>query len=71
MPVRVGPPREVEGFTDKISLPAFATSVGLVEWGWKQDEAQMSVVAARSNGQHKPNPVGGLFTWAKRAFLPG
>ncbi|MCL4393921.1 MAG: cell division protein FtsA [Chloroflexi bacterium] len=71
MPVRVGPPREIEGFTDKISLPAFATSVGLVEWGWKQDEAQNSVVTARSNGQHKPNPVGGIFTWAKRAFLPG
>jgi cell division protein FtsA len=71
MPVRVGAPRDLEGFTDRISMPAFATSVGLVQWGCKQNEAQTSSSPTRSNGQHKPNPVGGLFSWAKRAFLPG
>ncbi|MDE3091797.1 MAG: rod shape-determining protein, partial [Chloroflexota bacterium] len=71
MPVRVGAPREIEGFTDRVSLPAFATSVGLVQWGWKQAEAEGATAPGRNNGQHKPNPIGGLFSWAKKAFLPG
>ncbi len=71
MPVRVGPPRDLEGFTDRISLPAFATSVGLVEWGWKQREAEGGSAALRNNGGRKANPIGGLFSWARNAFLPG
>lgn len=71
MPVRVGPPRDLEGFTDRVSLPAFATSVGLVEWGWKQREAEGASASPRNNGGRKANPIGGLFSWARNAFLPG
>jgi len=71
MPVRVGPPRDLEGFTDRVSTPAFATSAGLVLWGWKQREAEGSNTVARNNGQRKANPIGGLFSWARSAFLPG
>ena len=71
MPVRIGPPRDIEGFTDRVSLPGFATSVGLVRWGWTQREAQGETVSARNNGQRRPNPIGGLFSWARSAFLPG
>ncbi len=71
MPVRVGPPRDLEGFTDRVLLPAFATSVGLVEWGWKQREAEGASASPRNNGGRTANPIGGLFSWARNAFLPG
>ncbi len=71
MPVRVGPPRDIEGFTDRVSLPAFATSVGLVQWGWKQREAEGLAAPSRNNGHRRANPIGGLFSWARKAFLPG
>ena len=71
MPVRVGAPRDLEGFTDRVSLPAFATSVGLIQWGWNQREAEGGNPAPRNNGHHKANPIGGLFSWARNAFLPG
>ena len=70
MPVRLGAPRDIEGFTDRVSSPAFATSVGLAAFGWKESEIQARVAPAR-NGQLKSNPFGGLVGWAKRAFLPG
>lgn len=70
MPVRLGAPRDIEGFTDRVSSPAFATSVGLLQWGGKQSEIEALAVPSR-NGHRRANPVGGLFGWAKRAFLPG
>ena len=71
MPVRVGAPRDLEGFTDRVSMPAFATSVGLIEWGWRQREALGETPVARNNGHRRSNPIGGLFSWARNAFLPG
>jgi len=69
MPVRVGIPRDIEGFTDRVSSPAFAASVGLMQWGWKQRELEASLTPKTS--QRKSNPMGGLLGWARRAFLPG
>jgi len=34
LPVRIGVPQDLEGLTDTISSPAYATSVGLLHWGW-------------------------------------
>jgi cell division protein FtsA len=69
MPVRVGLPRDVEGFTDRISSAAFATSVGLLEWGWKQRD--LGTVGLGGKNTHKrSNPMSGILGWAKRAFLP-
>jgi cell division protein FtsA len=70
MPVRVGAPREIEGFVDRVSSAAFATSVGLLQWGWKQQIAQASAPPSRS-GSKKANPLGGLFGWVRGAILPG
>jgi cell division protein FtsA len=70
MPVRVGAPRDIEGFVDRVSSAAFATSIGLLQWGWKQQEAQASTTSPRS-GSKKSNPLGGLFGWARGAILPG
>ena len=70
MPVRLGAPRDLEGFTDRISSPAFATSVGLAAWGWKRSETAERATPARE-AHRKSNPIDGIVGWAKRAFLPG
>lgn len=70
MPVRLGAPRDLEGFIDRVSSPAFATSVGLAAWGWKQSETAARITPARET-HHKSNPIEGIVGWAKRAFLPG
>lgn len=38
MHVRVGVPSNVSGLVDSISTPAYATSVGLLEWGLRNAE---------------------------------
>lgn len=70
MPVRVGLPRDIEGFTDRVSKPAFATSIGLLRWAWAQNEMRATQSPTRV-GKPKANPFGGLMGWARRAFLPG
>jgi cell division protein FtsA len=70
MPVRIGAPRDIEGFTDRVSSPGFATSVGLLQWAWKQDGAEMAT-AQSHDGQRGESPIGGIFGWARRALLPG
>jgi len=70
MPVRVGAPRDIEGFVDRVSSAAFATSIGLLQWGWKQQEAQARAGPPRG-GSKKSNLLGGLFGWARGAILPG
>ena len=69
LPVRVGVPRDIEGFVDRVSSAAFATSVGLLEWGWRDQGAQAAVMPARQNAR-KDHPARGLPGWMK-AFLPG
>jgi cell division protein FtsA len=70
MPVRIGVPQNIEGFTDRVSSPAFATSVGLALWGLNQSRPDTAMPPPHQE-HHKTNPIEGLFTWAKRAFLPG
>ncbi len=70
MPVRVGTPRDIEGFVDRVSGPGYATGVGLLQWGWQQMETHPS-----GNGQTRDTSRkslgSGLWNWAKRAILPG
>ncbi|MBI3913133.1 MAG: cell division protein FtsA [Chloroflexi bacterium] len=68
MPVRIGFPLEVEGFSDRVSTPAFATAIGLLHWSARESSARSE--NARSK-QTRSNALGGLFGWAKRALLPG
>ncbi len=63
LPVRVGGPGDLQGLTDSIMSPAFATSVGLLRWGQRQD-----TVVART-ARPGPNVGGRLFGWLK-ALLP-
>jgi cell division protein FtsA len=63
LPVRIGGPGDLQGLTDSIMSPAFATSVGLLRWGQRQ-----SAGGARPS-RPGPNIGGRFFDWLK-ALLP-
>ncbi len=76
LPVRIGPPENIEGLTDRISSPAFATPVGLVRWGLRQNEEralEVARVASHAEKRARANvltPVLSVGNWLKRALLP-
>ena len=69
MPVRLGKPQHIEGFVDRVSTAAFATSVGLMQWGWQQQEHD-SVADATPQPERSQRILNGLAIWA-RSLLPG
>jgi cell division protein FtsA len=67
LPVRIGAPHDLQGLTDAVESPAFATAVGLLLWGMRHEPA--------TSTESKPSRPTSIF-WAKirdwlRAFLPG
>lgn len=62
MPVRVGAPRGLRGLVDVLNDPAYATSVGLLLWGLRQESA---LRPRRS----RPGTTQKIIQWL-RAFLP-
>lgn len=63
LPVRVGGPGDLQGLTDAIMSPAFATSVGLICWGQRQ-----SAVLARA--PHRGPGASARFLGWFKALLP-
>jgi cell division protein FtsA len=61
LPVRIGTPQDLEGMVDILSSPAYATSVGLLQWGLRHDAPRPT--RAQHNGHFR------LPGWIK-AFLP-
>ena len=68
LPVRIGPPMELDGYSDRVSSPAFATSVGLLKWAWEDNNAR--AISVSRNGHGKSFSMNWLFGWAKHALLP-
>jgi cell division protein FtsA len=68
MPVRVGRPERINGLTEEISGPAFATSVGLLLWGLKNYDVVHTDVKHSANGKEPGilNRILSIF----RVFLP-
>lgn len=62
LPARVGVPQNISGLVDTLHSPAFATTVGLLEWGIAHDLPQPAQ-PSNHNGMKMPG-------WLK-AFLPG
>ena len=62
LPARVGEPQDLRGLVDTLQSPAFATSVGLLQWGVRHDSPANAPHTAE-NGLKVPG-------WLK-AFLPG
>jgi cell division protein FtsA len=63
LPVRLGTPPELVGLVDRISNPAYAVAVGLVNWGLMADERRPLPKVGTPFGQR-------FMKWL-RAFLPG
>jgi cell division protein FtsA len=61
LPVRIGAPQNLQGLVDVLGSPAYATSVGLLQWGLHHDPPPP--VRVQQNGHFK------LPGWL-RAFLP-
>jgi cell division protein FtsA len=68
LPVRVGKPDDLQGLTDVLESPAYATAVGLLLWGMRHtpSEEQETPRAIRIPGELWPR----IRDWF-RAFLPG
>jgi cell division protein FtsA len=62
LPIRIGEPQELRGLVDTLQSPAFATSVGLLDWGIKHDLSRV--------GQQPANNSLKMPSWLK-VFLPG
>jgi cell division protein FtsA len=63
LPVRVGAPRGLRGLVDALNDPAYATSVGLLLWGLRQESA-LRPRTGRMGLTRK------IAQWLRRAFLP-
>lgn len=68
MPARIGVPRNLQGLSDTLTDPAYATSVGLLQWAMIENAAMFSARRPR-----QPLPFSGLLrrvgSWA-RVLLP-
>lgn len=64
-PVRIGSPQGLEGLSDRLQGPSFATSVGLVRWGLVR-ESEMAVEAAKKPTKaHRDGRNGRAPQWIK------
>ncbi|MCS7001821.1 MAG: cell division protein FtsA, partial [Dehalococcoidia bacterium] len=67
LPVRVGRPRGLRGLTDTVSDAAYATSVGLLQWGLKHGDSEPRLAAQTSKGRRSSS--GSLYerlrSWAR------
>ncbi len=63
LPVRVGAPHDLEGLTDVVSHPAYATGVGLLLWGLRH--AQLST---HSKEHEHHGPLKRIANWFKTLF---
>ncbi len=61
MPLRLGAPHDLRGVIDNLNEPAYATSVGLLEWG--KDHQPQVIIKRKQTGLTLPK-------WLK-ALLPG
>ena len=72
LPVRVAKPEKMVGLTDQINSPAYATSVGLLNWGILFSESNQIGISNHSGDSLKSSkkPVAdGLMSWLRR-ILP-
>jgi cell division protein FtsA len=71
LPVRVARPEKMVGMTDQISSPAYATSVGLLNWGVLFSETHQIGTNERSGStsNQRKSEAEGLKAWLRR-ILP-
>jgi cell division protein FtsA len=62
-PVRIGEPHDLEGFSDKVNCPAYATGVGLLLWGLSQ-----TLRAGHTKERESRGPIKRLSGWFRNLF---
>ncbi len=67
LPVRVGAPHDLQGLTDVLESPAYATAVGLLLWGMRQTRGR-ELEPKRRRG---PSVMGQRIRNFFKMFLPG
>jgi cell division protein FtsA len=70
MPVRVGRPQRIGGLADAFDSPAYATAVGLTQWGMKESAQIAGARAKRANGSDNVQEAKGLLAKWLKGFLP-
>jgi cell division protein FtsA len=76
LPSRVGSPQKMEGMIERVTSPAYATSVGLAHWGIREADRQtveLTQVAARARRKSEEGvlaPLLNMGDWLRRALLP-
>ncbi len=63
LPTRIGPPRDLQGLVDALTSPAYATGVGLLLWGLREEPREVPTEIPISLWQR-------IVHWL-RSFLPG
>jgi cell division protein FtsA len=63
LPTRIGIPRDLQGLVDALSSPAYATGVGLLLWGLREEATRVPTERPTSLSQR-------ILHWL-RSFLPG
>jgi cell division protein FtsA len=66
LPVRVGTPHDLQGLTDVLESPAYATAVGLLLWGLRHEQ-----LGKQEPRRRPPNPLWSRVQRWFQAFLPG
>ena len=71
LPARIGKPERMVGLTDQISSPAYATSIGLLDWGILFSETTQIAIDGSGNSHRTNNKAkaDGIMQWLKR-MLP-
>jgi cell division protein FtsA len=63
LPTRIGPPRDLQGLVDALTSPAYATGIGLLLWGLREEVREVPTEIPVSLWQR-------IVHWL-RSFLPG
>ncbi len=70
LPVRIGIPKEISGLVDDIMTPAFATTIGLLRYGAKQNVPQENLTSFAKKMKLPSTGFLGKFVDAIRDLLP-
>lgn len=73
LPLRIGTPKDIKGLTDEILSPAFATSIGLIKYGMKQERPSLPLNLWQISNILKRMPVkgtAGRFIDFVKSFFP-
>lgn len=76
LPSRIGAPQKIEGMVERVSAPAYATTIGLVHWGVREADRQtleltkMQARARRKNKEGVLAPLMNAGSWLRAALLP-